>query len=861
MIRFVLCMVLVACATKAVVVAPKADGDLKPWTEVTAGFARTDGLFPTWSRPDGSVLIELGANQLGRDLGMAQVIGRGPSIGSTVDGVPLDFGKLIQLRHVGRRVYVVQRNHQVIARPTKDAAGIGLARDVGESVLASLAVLAQDGDKVLVDASDWWVSDLSGLADMLKPVHAASADTSMALDRARSYVERVHAFPKNVEVDATLTFVPGKLPKVVLPSPANPYAVSLTIRWSIYALPETLMAPREADDRIGYFRTPVQNVSDTSITSHERVRDLASHWRLEKRDPAAAKSPPKTPITYYLDPSIPEKFRPIVREAVLAWNKAFEPLGFVDAIVVADAPPGFDYQDMRYSSIHWSTSIDLGFWAYGPMQIDPRTGEILNSDIIIAGDLFAAHAWTAAYPARGACLAQINGMQHLALARALAVTRPNVDPEALVPEILRQNVMHEVGHTLGLRHNFRGSANTPIEKLHDKAWTAVHGLSSSVMDYMPLNVAPPGATQGFFETPIMGDYDMLAIRYGYQPGADAAALAAIASETAKPGLEFATDEDNWLGEWATDPFTSGFDLGNDPLTFGARQSSLIDEVLPNAASSVIKIGESWAGGRDLVFALLGYRTFALLNVAKLIGGVDVRRVHRGDLGMPMVPIAPDIQRRALALVIERGLGDLPAKLIGPDALATMAPRRGRTLLEGTTFVPVDPPIHAAVLAQHAHVIDSLFYPARLHRILDNTVRNPAGTKPFTLAELFETVAKAMFTELETAKPAITSYRRNAQRAFTTRMLAIVREPDATTPHGGPMVDGMARPQPPGDARALARSVLRVIARKAAAGAPKAANAETSAHLVELAELITKTLDAPPIPAAPMEPSYDFILFP
>ncbi|MFT3711077.1 MAG: zinc-dependent metalloprotease [Archangium sp.] len=826
-----LCATLSACATVSTA-PPNPDADLKSWDEVTAGFTRHEGPVSVWSRSDGTTLLELRPADLDKHFGVTGSISRSTGLASSFTGMPLDSGRLISFRRVGRSIAVVHHTEYLLEASTANA------RPTGEVVLAVLPILSMKDEITLVDPKAWLLSDHLALAEVLKKGWVSSPEQGLSPDKERSFVERVQVFPRNLEADVTLTFVPPRPPPIPAVSPSLSTALSVGVRWSLYALPEQPMAARLADDRIGYFVS-------SQLDPHARAQpviDRVFRWRLEKKNPAAASSPPVTPIVFHLDGSIPADLRPVVRDAVLEWNRAFEALGFTGAIEVRDAPKDLDLLDVRYSVIHWTSTADLGPWGYGPAQVDPRTGEILNADVTLNNSILTGLSGGRFYARPGGCAAgPFVGTQ-----LSLAVASGRLDPRPLIAEAVRWTVLHEVGHTLGLRHNFRASANTPAAKLHDREWTAVHGLMSSVMDYPGLNLAPAGVTQGFFFTPTVGDYDRLAIKYGYGVGLDEKALAAIAAQATMPSVNFGTDEDAWLENWAVDPYTNGGDLGDDPLRWATDWVALIDRSFDGLPEAVTRDGESWADATELFVRAYAERTANLVNATKFVGGAQLIRGHRGDAVVPVAPVPAEQQRRALALVLDAGFGAASTRPFTPQLIARLPPRRGLRVegaLSAPTVVPVDPQVHTLVASSQRTLFDALLDPARLHRVIDNTIRAP--TDALTLAELFTTITRSVFSELDAPRVQVGSFRRNTQRLWAARLLALVREPDTTITHGGAFMETPPGSYPPPDARSLARAELRSVAKRAQALAPRALDAETSAHLNELSELITRTLDAPP----------------
>ena len=402
--------------------------------------------------------------------------------------------------------------------------------------------------------------------------------------------------------------------------PTGDYRLDMGV--AIALLPDQPMTSRVKDDRIGYFTVqytdigvhPDTRAKDRPIDRVDRKVSLINRWRLG--DPANFT---RSPMIYYIDPTIPEKWRPYFKRGVEVWQPVFKKLGYENtprAVLPTDPdfPADYDAADMRYSSISFSISREYTF-SVGPSVIDPRTGEILNADIGFAQEW--VHAWTGDLSAQmrttessppthghaGNCLNKDKGssnhhdshhhhhhkkrfyddnMHHRELLRLAFDFSGQQVPDEVIGAGLADVTAHEVGHTLGLRHNFKGSTSIPFNKLHDKKYTHKHGLSSSVMDYIPVNINKDPSKQGYYFTGNIrvGAYDEWAIQYGYTyledeiSGIQHPSLQALATEgESNPHIAFASDGDAYI---AQDPKAKRYDLSDDPVAYAAAEMDLVE---------------------------------------------------------------------------------------------------------------------------------------------------------------------------------------------------------------------------------------------------------------------------------------------
>ena len=672
---------------------------------------------------------------------------------------------------------------------------------------------------------------------------------------------RIANFPENTEFDVQLTYRPGQ-PRALATVPDARW-ITFGVHYSFSDLPTSPMEPRLADDRVGYFVSAQRDFSrDTAETFFVRYID---RWRLEPRDRAADVWEPETPITYYLDRTVPERWRPYVRAGVLEWNRAFENAGWRNAIRIVDAPSDTSWsaEDARFSTIRWIATRQ-GAYAVGPSTVDPRTGEILNADILVTASVI--QAWQGEYRSLAAptdrarallaadslirrdarlsvanrlCsyaggLAARTSLVRSALVGAGVMAAGETVPDTYIGQALKELIMHEVGHTLGLRHNFRGSSGVPTERLHDRAYTAERGMSLSVMDYNPPNVALHPNEQGDFYSATLGPYDYWAIEYGYAhlPSADKeTALRAIARRAAEPDHLYGSDEDTGFGPFALDPTITAWDLGADPLAWARRELRVIDVALDSADARLIGPGDSYAKLRSGVSELLFQKWFTLLVVQKQIAGSYTSRDHKGDPGErpAFQVVAGDRQREALQILLDEGFAE-NAFSLSPDLLNKLAPERWLHWDANPFFsMRIDFPYLQTVGFYQAILLEFLHDPAVLARMRDAELRVASLSETLTIPELFSAVANAVWSEVRGGSSSpITSTRRDLQRFHLNTLTRIMVSPP---------------PGMPEDARSVARGVLSDLAGMLRGARRDDMDAYTRAHLDESQVRIDRILAA------------------
>ncbi len=828
-------------------------------SEVLKNTRTVDGFFRLHVKRDQTVYATIRPDQLATDFGLVLHYSSGGGVLDIQEGLYLSDTRVMRFERAADKVHLVHRNTKFIAEPGS-AMEKALSNNTAHSIVQTFDIAAQDTatKAVVIDLTPFLVSDYAAIAERTKGYFPQQREP--LFNKASSWVDRVQGFPRNVEIDAKLSFRPGVSPAFGADGIPDNRSFTAGVRYSLFAFPEVPMAPRAADNRLGYFVDAAKNFSEDR--AWDPMERRINRWRLEKKDPAAAVSDPVKPITYYIDRSIPAEYRPYVKEGVEGWNKAFAAAGFRNAIVALDPPENdttWSAEDIRYSTIRWTAAYQMGY-AIGPSQTDPRTGEILNADILLSSEFVGG--WSNEYDditGPDGMLTRLERLQrllaespaeaaarscfyHFGLKHDIGLTRATLladgvtgdIPTELIGAFLRSLTLHEVGHTLGLMHNFESSQAIPFEKLHDREFTRLNGVTSSVMDYDRTNINPDRSKQGFYGNPEVGAYDVWVIQYGYTPFApeqEKAGLAAIAGRSAEPLLTYGSHED--MSGGGIDPYINVWDLSDDHLAFARSRFQLVSNLEPRMEARLVKDGDSYERLRGAYNGLLMERFQVLQPVTKLVGGVYFSRDHKGtpNARVPMTPVPAAEQKEAVRFIVDSFLAD-GAITPSADRLNRMAPGLH---LDWNSFHsgPIDVQIHSTIAAMQGGFVGALTDPIKLTRMIDNEVRIPGGTDAYTVAELFEDLTGGIWSEAA-ARRNVSSIRRNLQRAHLDRFAAIVMNERSS-----PMM-----PSWPEDARSLARLELTELsAELGQALASGGLDRTTRAHYLESQARITMVLEA------------------
>jgi len=794
---------------------------------------------------DDKVWLEILPSQLDKPFFFSYNIPR--SIGERgLYGSQMGGSKLVEFTKIGNQIQLIAKNTQFFAK-----AGTPQAQFVSESFsdsLMSSVTMASAPDpetkSILIEANALLFSDIPGYQTRLEasyrmPFSLDTRNTSFSATKNTSTltgleVKAHFAVPKLSAPPMTPSPVPSPSPPSTTPDPRSLF---VSFYYSFMPLPEPMQV-RLADERVGFF-----TVARTDYTTDLNIKSkthFLKRWRLEKKDATESLSEPKEPIVYWLDKNIPEKYRESVSQGVLEWNKAFEKAGFKNALVVKQqqATDDFNNMDAKHTSIRWFTGADVGF-AIGPSQADPRTGEILDADIGMS-DVFARGARRTVIEdlgrVRGAdgemCDHAESAAQelHYALdlleARGMELDSPEAD--ALAKAYLKDVIMHEVGHTLGLRHNFRASTVYDLKQIQDPNFTKINGVTSSVMDYTPYNISPKGEKQGEYVMSTLGAYDYWAIEFGYKqfaPGQEAQGLAQILAKASQPELQYDSDEDAGYGSMGgVDPMVNRFDLGADPLAYYKLRMKLSRELWDRLQNMNLATGDSYER------LTRSFRSgFSQLNrvaplAAKYIGGVHIRRERAGSKNAVFEPVSAVKQKEALALITKDFFGTDSFKF-KPEFIARLATDRfERTEADGSMQTSVA----RLVAGVQKEILDHVYSPPVATRLAEVGMKVNDPKETLSLSDVYDTLQDAIWAEAKTGQET-SLIRRNLQREQLRRMADVLVKP------AGPW---------PADARSIMRENARQLVSMLEKANVKAGLSKTTrAHYADALDTLNAALKA------------------
>lgn len=672
-----------------------------------------------------------------------------------------------------------------------------------------IAAFGKNSKSVVIDVTGLFTQDVAllGLSQGQRTTYKVKK-----LDTERSFLVSAKSFPKNIEVKNILTYQATE-------PPSNQSTESLTLQMnhSMVLLPKKPMMPRMDDERVGYFSI---EQTDYGIEAQRAVkRQYITRWRLEPSDLQAFSRgelvEPVKPIVFYVDPATPMKWRPYIKQGVEDWKEAFEAAGFKNAILAKDPPapeqdPEFSPEDVRYSVIRYFPSEIMN--AYGPHVHDPRSGEILESDIGLYHNV----------------LNLLRNWYFVQTAAANPEARGIEFEDAVMGRLLRYVVAHEVGHTLGLPHNMKASSTFPVEKLRSPEFTDKMGSTSSIMDYARFNYVaqPEDGVKNFI--PIIGPYDIYSIRWGYRPIPDA-----------KTPVEEKITLDKWVLEKYDDPIyqfngTSSYDptsqseaVGDDAVKASQYGIANLEKIMNNLVEWSYRPREDNSQLAELYGQITGQWNRYMGHVAQYIGGLVKTSKTTDQKGPVFEPVPKKKQQEALIFLADYGL-KTPAWMIDKEILGRIE--------------------HAGIVERirglQVGIVNRILDFARLQRLIESTAK--LGKQAYSLGEMFTDLHGAVWTELASSSP-IDVYRRNLQRGYIERLeFLMTQEPPPIPARFRSFRERTEVNVGQSDIRPFVRGELKKLSMEIGNVLNKIKDEPTVLHVNDIQERIKKILDPYPL---------------
>jgi hypothetical protein len=660
--------------------------------------------------------------------------------------------------------------------------------NINQPLFLSEKIVAKDENAYLIDADNLFFTESIKQIKPSKSPNAKPDDFTLGtLSKSKSKYIKIKNFPSNTDVAVSYIFEN--------PSPTN-YGgtevtdarfVAIDIQHSFIEMPINNYQPRYDDPRVGFFMNKVNDQTSTSPTPY---RDIIHRWDLQKKDPTASISEPITPIVWWIENTTPIEFRETIKNAALTWNIAFEKAGFKNAIEVYIQPDSanWDAEDIRYNVLRWTSSPRPPFGGYGPHFVNPRSGQILGADImleyifltnrVLYEKLFDVAALDNQATEEGmqhenayAC----NYNKHLQqnVQTGLHVMTANNFSDFEKREFLKQAlydlVIHELGHTFGLNHNFIASCLHSNEEVQNVELGSTVGLTASVMDYTIPNISPDKKNQGLYFDIKPGPYDEWAIQYGYSSynnkEDEKKGLHDILSESTKPEHLFFNDGDDMrsVGK-GIDPRVMLFDMSNDPISYATKNTILLKNTIKSLLDKYTKEDQSFHALRNAFIVLTGNINRNLNIISRYIGGVYIDRSFSNQ-NTPNKPYTPvDIKTQKNAMSMLKKLCFAPnAFNINPSIYNYLQPQRRGYNRDGNE----DPRLHDRFLNIQKSVLDQLLHKEVLQRIVDTKLYG----NQYDINKVLEDLSNAIF--IEDLYTNTNTIRQNLQGEYVNRLLDII----------------------------------------------------------------------------------------
>jgi hypothetical protein len=781
-----------------------AKNGIKAFDKVITKDARKDeGVFTVYEQ-DGKYFFEINNDLLDREMLMvSRIAGVPPGFSGFSSAGSKSAEQVITFSRSKDRILLRKKSYEAIADEELPVYESVRANNF-EPVIAAFNIeaLSKDSSGIVIDVTDLFTKDVESISGI--PSYLRRTYQIRRLDSDRSFVESVKSFPENIEVRQVMTYVAGNPP-----SAEYTQTLSVEVSQSIVLLPEEPMRKRYADYRVGYFS--IRQIDYGSDEQKAAQKEYIRRWRLEPKDPEAYARgelvEPVKPIVYYLDPATPEKYRSYIIQGILDWNEAFEEAGFKNAVQAKLPPskeedPDWSPEDIRYSTVRWVASTVRN--AVGPSVSDPRSGEIIESDIVWF------HNHMRSYRNR------------------LMIETGAANPEArklkldddLIGETMRRVISHEIGHAIGLPHNMQSSSAYPTDSLRSGKFTQKWGIATTIMEYARQNyIAQPGDENIRWIRQI-GPYDKYSVNWGYRviPGA----------ETPEDELETL---DNWIEAKADDPVyrfasSTGYDpssqtedLGDDPVKSSTYGLMNLKRVVPNLIEWTSTDGEGYDDLEEIYGELIGQWSRYARHVATNVGGVYQSRKASDQEGWVYTPVPKDYQKKAIEFLNEHAF-TTPDWLLDEDILY-------RIQAQGATNT---------IKNLQSGILRSTMNAGAMIRLSEQA---EFDENSYQLHEALEDIRKGIWSEIyKSGTNNIDAFRRNLQREYLSTIATLFEEDTQGGGFRGPSIDIKDS-----DIRPALRHELSELKNAVQNSISSRANAATQAHLKDVIIRIDDILDS------------------
>ena len=649
-------------------------------------------------------------------------------------GGALSDGSILEFRKFKKDIGLYKKNTRFIYDQASKISQSKL-RNIQEAFIGRFKVEVHEKEtsNYLIKVNSLFLSEmLTAISPNIPPEYMEYVDLNVGkIDKSKTFVDKIKNYTKNTTIDVVYGFFNPKPKNSPVDAVADKRYTFGKVRHLFVEMPDDNFEPRIADQRVGYFS---EKVTDLSSYNYFPAVDLINKWRLIKKNPNAEISEPINPIIYWVENSTPEEIRPFVIEGIEAWNDAFEKAGFKNAVIAKIQPDDADWDagDIQYNVVRWSSSPDPQFSGYGPSIANPKTGELIAADIV----------------------QEFNAIKYGYRLRKIWGYDEENDP---LRQWIASLTMHEVGHTLGLRHNFKASWLYDANDIHDKSITGKAHISS-VMDYDPINIAPKGVKQGNFFPHGAGFYDIWAIQFGYTPNLTESARESLLSKSSQPEYKYGTDGDA-MGSpgYGIDPRAKRYDMSSDPIEYSKQRLAILDSKILELPEIFGDDGSTYTELRATFGSFLRERGRFFEGVSRLIGGVYSNRIVNGQQSKltPYEAVAYEDQKRAMELITSELLSN-DAFIFDPELLKLLQPEK-RPAYNPNEDANDDPKLHDTVLGMQENILRHILSPSVMLRLSDSS---KYGNK-YSPVEALEDLRNGIFVTQEIPN----SFKRNLQSSY------------------------------------------------------------------------------------------------